>query len=158
MNDRDEHFMRQALELARRGVEQGHGGPFGAVVVIDDRIVGEGWNRVVQLNDPTAHAEIIAIRSACEASDAFHLLNATLYTTCEPCPMCMGAIYWARIGRLIFGATARDANDIGFSDQWIKDELRKPLENQRIQIGQRLESECKHLLQAWWQREDRVDY
>lgn len=112
----------------------------------------------MRLSDPTAHAEILAIRSACEATGAFHLPNASLYTTCEPCPMCLGALYWARIGRLIYGATARDANDIGFSDQWIKDELRKPLENQRIQVGQRLREECNRLFQQWWESDQRIEY
>lgn len=158
MNDRDDYFMHQALAMAQRGIELGDGGPFGAVVVVDGRIVGQAWNRVVRLNDPTAHAEMLAIRSACEATGSFHLTNATLYSTCEPCLMCMGAAYWARIERMIFGATAADASDIGFNDQWIKEELQKPLEKQKIQCQQQMHDECIHLFRQWWNSNNRRDY
>jgi guanine deaminase len=158
VDDRDQHFMQQALALARRGVEQGHGGPFGAVVVIGDRIVGEGWNRVIQRNDPTAHAEVLAIRAACEASGAYHLADASLYTTCEPCPMCMGALYWARIGRLVYGASAEDAAAIGFDDRRIRDELQKPIEKQKIHAFQLMQNECRQLFRLWWDSDKRIDY
>jgi len=158
MNDQDDYFMHQALALAQRGIELGDGGPFGAVVVVDGRIVGQAWNRVVRLNDPTAHAEMLAIRSACETTGSFHLSNASLYTTCEPCPMCLGATYWARIDNLIYGATAEDANAIGFNDQWMKAELKKPFEKQKIHVNQILHDKCVQVLRQWCNSEKRLDY
>jgi guanine deaminase len=158
MNDQDDYFMHQALALAQRGIELGDGGPFGAVVVVDGRIVGQAWNQVVRLNDPTAHAEMLAIRSACEATGSFHLSNASLYTTCEPCPMCLGAAYWARVDNLIYGATAEDADAIGFNDLWMKAELKKPLEKQIIHVNQRMHDKCTQVLRQWWNSENRLDY
>ncbi|MCU7922730.1 MAG: nucleoside deaminase, partial [Candidatus Thiodiazotropha sp. (ex Dulcina madagascariensis)] len=107
MGDKDETFMREALEMARQGIELGHGGPFGAVLVMQGRVIGRGWNQVIHLNDPTAHAEMQAIREACRAQADYHLPDAVLYTTCEPCPMCLSAAYWARIQRLVYAAEAR---------------------------------------------------
>lgn len=158
MYEQDDHFMRQALALAARGIELGHGGPFGALVVIGGEIVGRGWNRVVHLNDPTAHAEMQAIREACETIGHFHLPDATLYTTCEPCPMCLGAFHWARIGRLVYAASAEDAAEFGFDDQSFKRRLTLPLENQGIQVSRQLSQESRQLFQQWLRSDKRVDY
>ena len=158
MPNRDDHFMQQALALASQGVELGHGGPFGAVIVVEDRVVGRGWNQVVHRQDPTAHAEILAIREACGALGRFHLPDATLYTTCEPCPMCLGALYWAHIGRLVFGATAEDAAEVGFDDHVIRQTLRQPLREQALQIQQRCRDDSRALLLKWQISDKRVDY
>ena len=119
-------FMRRAIELSRQAVRRGDGGPFGAVVVRGGRVVGEGWNRVVGTNDPTAHGEVVAIRDACRALGTFALAGCDLYTSSEPCPMCLSAIYWARLARVFYGNTVADAAAIGFDDTVILDELRKP--------------------------------
>ena len=116
MTDQDRKFMTRAIELAKNGVEANAGGPFGCVVVKNGEIVGEGNNRVTSTNDPTAHAEIIAIRNACKRLDSFQLDGCTIYTSCEPCPMCLGAIYWARPERVFYACTRRDAANIGFDD------------------------------------------
>ena len=158
MQDRHDHFMQQALSLASRGVDLGHGGPFGALVVMQDQVIGEGWNQVVRRNDPTAHAEIIAIRAACEHLGQFHLPQATLYTTCEPCPMCLGAVYWAHIGFMVYAATAEDAAAAGFDDQRIRMALRAPLHEQDLRTEQRLQEHSLTLLRAWQSSEKRIDY
>ena len=150
--------MQQALTLAGQGVELGHGGPFGAVIVVDDRVVGRGWNQVVHRQDPTAHAEILAIREACGALGRFHLPDATLYTTCEPCPMCLGALYWAHIGHLVFGATAEDAAEVGFDDHIMRQTLRRPLREQALRIEQRCREDSRALLLKWLESDKRVDY
>src|SRR3989442_13787296 len=118
-----EEFMRRAIALALENVRSGRGGPFAALVVKEGRVLAEGTNRVTSTNDPTAHAEIIAIREACRALGDFQLTSCDLYTTCEPCPMCLGAIYWARPARVFFGATCRDAAAAGFDDSFIYEEL-----------------------------------
>lgn len=158
MQNRHDHFMQQALALAAKGVELGHGGPFGAVVVVGDRIVGQSWNQVIQRNDPTAHAEILAIREACGSIGAFHLPDATLYSTCEPCPMCLGAIYWARIENLVYGATVEDAAKADFDDHRIREALRHPLRSQKLHVVQRFRSESKELFRLWRASEKRIDY
>lgn len=119
-------FMRRAIELSRHGMQRGDGGPFGAVVVRAGQIVGEGWNRVLATNDPTAHGEVLAIRDACRQLGTFILSDCEIYTSAEPCPMCMSAVYWARLARVYFGNTVADAAAIGFDDTMILDELRKP--------------------------------
>lgn len=158
MNDHDETYMRQALALAAQAIELGHGGPFGAVVVVEGKIVGEGWNQVVLRKDPTAHAEMQAIRMACETLGHFHLPGATLYTTCEPCPMCMGALYWARIDRLVYAANSEDAAEFGFDDRLFKEQIGKPIEKQTLQVTQGLRSESRALFQRWSQSGMRIDY
>jgi tRNA(Arg) A34 adenosine deaminase TadA len=114
--DRDRDFIDAAIELARRAIDEQAGGPFGAVVVADGRVIGRGNNRVLSTCDPTAHAEVVAIRQACSTTGQFHLPEATLYTSCEPCPMCLFATHWARIPRIVFAADRADAAEIGFSD------------------------------------------
>lgn len=150
--------MQQALALAAQGIEQGHGGPFGALVVVADRVVGEGWNQVIRRNDPTAHAEILAIREACTTLGAFHLPQATLYTTCEPCPMCLGAIYWARIKNLVYGATAHDAAEIGFDDHRIRQAFHLPLQQQKLHLQQHGRQESRDLFRMWQVSKKRIDY
>ena len=125
MTEQDRQFMTRAIELARNGVETNAGGPFGCVVVKDGEIVGEGNNRVTSTNDPTAHAEIIAIRDACKRLNSFQFDGCTIYTSCEPCPMCLGAIYWARPEKVFFACTRADAAAIGFDDDFIYKELEK---------------------------------
>jgi tRNA(Arg) A34 adenosine deaminase TadA len=127
-----EAFLRRAIELARCGVEAGDGGPFGAVVVKDGTIVGEGWNRVVADNDPTAHGEIIAIRDACRRTNSFDLTGCDLYTTGQPCPMCLGAIYWARIERVYYSFSTTEAAAIGFDDHAFYEQLALPPDRRRV--------------------------
>jgi tRNA(Arg) A34 adenosine deaminase TadA len=158
MQNRHEHFMKQALALAAKGIELGHGGPFGSVVVVANRVVGRGWNQVIHRNDPTAHAEVLAIREACASLGQFHLPGATLYATCEPCPMCLGALYWARIGQLVYGATAGDAAEVGFDDHRIRQTLCLPLQQQDLQIEQLCRDQSRQLLHSWQTSDKRVDY
>src|SRR3954465_1934470 len=119
MTDEHRQYMARAIELARRGVEKNSGGPFGCVVVKGGEIVGEGNNRVTSTNDPTAHAEVVAIREACKSLNTFQLDGCSIYTSCEPCPMCLGAIYWARPAKVFFACTREDAAAVGFDDQLI---------------------------------------
>src|ERR1700737_4143796 len=125
-------FMARAIQLSLDNIRSGRGGPFGAVVVKDGTIVAEGTNQVTSTNDPTAHAEVLAIREACKKLHVFELLDCELYTSCEPCPMCLGAIYWARISRIYFANTAEDAAGIGFDDSFIYSELKLPHAQRRI--------------------------
>ena len=122
-----EAHMKRAVELSRRGMESGHGGPFGAVIVRGGAVVGEGWNEVLSSKDPTAHAEVVAIRKACRALGTYDLSGCEIYASCEPCPMCMGAVYWSRIGRVYFSIGRHDAAGIEFRDEFIYEELAKPL-------------------------------
>jgi len=134
------------------------GGPFGCVVVKDDIIIGEGNNRVTSTNDPTAHAEIVAIREACKALGAFQLDGCTIYTSCEPCPMCLGAIYWARPAKVFYACTREDAAAVGFDDDFIYNELAKPnLERERVMINL-LRDEGVALFQTWAAKTDKVEY
>ena len=123
----NEAFMKRAVALSRRGMELGRGGPFGAVIAKDGTIVSEGWNEVLSSKDPTAHAEIVAIRNASHALETYDLSDCEIYSSCEPCPMCLGAIYWSRIGRVYFSVNRRDAAGIEFRDEFIYEELAKPL-------------------------------
>ncbi len=128
----DEFYMLEAFKEAQSGISTGHGGPFGCVIVRDGQIVGRGHNEVLLSNDPTAHAEVVAIRDACKALGQYHLGGCTVYATCEPCPMCLGAIYWAQPARLVFACTREDAAAIGFNDALIYQELTLPLENRLL--------------------------
>lgn len=151
-------FLHQAIELAVDNVTSGRGGPFAAIVVERDTIVATGTNRVTTLGDPTAHAEITAIRAACEKRDDFELEGCTLYSTCEPCPMCVGAIYWARLDRVVYAATQADAAAAGFDDKHIYDELARPPGNRRIPMVQKKSADAQQPFQAWRNYEDRVEY
>jgi guanine deaminase len=150
-------LMRRAIALALENIRAG-GGPFGAVLARDGRIIAEGVNRVTSANDPTAHAEVVAIREACRALGDFQLTGCDLYTTCEPCPMCIGAIYWARPARIIFAATAADAAAAGFDDAFIYDELKRPHASRRIPMMQLLRDESLSVFSAWKQQPNKTPY
>ena len=156
--NQDEEFLRGAIQLARDGMTTGQGGPFGAVIVKDGQIVGRGCNQVTSTNDPTAHAEIVAIRDACRNLNTFQLSGCTLYTSCEPCPMCLGAIYWARPARIVYGAFHSDAAGAGFDDQFIYDQLAKPREQRHIPMQQLLRHEADAVFREWVAMEKRVKY
>lgn len=141
-----EAFMLRAIELAREGMQEGSGGPFGAVVVQNGVIVGEGWNQVLSQKDPTAHGEIMAIRDACHRLGKFHLEGCEIYTTGEPCPMCLGAIYWARLDRIYYGFSIGDAARVGFDDVHFHREIQKPPKERRIPREQLCESDALKLL------------
>src|SRR5215213_9699665 len=130
----EKRFLDRAIELSREGMQSGHGGPFGCVIVKNGEIVGEGNNEVLKRNDPTAHAEIVAIRNACKNLNSFQLTGCEVYTSCEPCPMCLGAIYWARPERVIFANTKKDAAAINFDDDFIYDEIEKADADRAIQF------------------------
>lgn len=159
MNNSDERWLREAIALARSGMERNDGGPFGCVIVKNDEVIGRGNNRVTSTNDPTAHAEVVAIREACRKLGSFQLDGCTLYTSCEPCPMCLGAIYWARPDRVVFAATREDAADAGFDDQLIYDELPLPPEQRRIPTEARvLRDEAQAVFKAWLEKTDKTAY
>ena len=151
-------FMRRAIALALENVRSARGGPFGAVVVKEGRIIGEGTNSVTATNDPTAHAEIVAIRAACQALKDFQIAGCDLYTTCEPCPMCLGAIYWARPARVFYAGVAADAADAGFDDTFIYEELKRPPESRAIPMIQILRDEALALFFAWKQQPNKIAY
>ncbi|MBL7939994.1 MAG: nucleoside deaminase [Flavobacteriales bacterium] len=156
MNDQD--YLREAIRAAKEGMDLGQGGPFGCVIVKDGAIVGRGNNRVTSSNDPTAHAEIVAIRAACAALGDFQLTGCVLYTSCEPCPMCLGAIYWARPDRIVFACTREDAADAGFDDRLIYDELPLPYAERRIPTEHQLRDEALMVFRAWKEKSDKVRY
>lgn len=141
--------MAAAIEAAKTGLANGKGGPFGAVVVKDGEIIGVGCNQVLSSNDPTAHAEVMAIRDACRKLGHFQLEGCTVYTTCEPCPMCMGAIYWARPDTVYFASTRHDAAAAGFDDSFIYDELNLPFEKRSIPLIHENHAEASELFQIW---------
>jgi len=151
-------FMRQAIALALENVRSGNGGPFGALIVQSERVIAEGVNRVTTTNDPTAHAEIVAIREACRALNSFQLTDCDLYCTCEPCPMCFGAIYWARVSRVFYAGTAADAAQAGFDDAFIYGQIRKAGPERTIPMTQLLRDESLAIFAAWKQQASRKDY
>lgn len=158
MTEQDKEFMRRAIELAQNGIEKGAGGPFGAVVVKDGKIVGEGCNQVTSTNDPTAHAEVVAIRNACKNLESFQLTDCTIYTSCEPCPMCLGAIYWARPANIFFACTREDAADVGFDDQFIYEEIELPIENRHIKSTNFLRFEGLKIFHNWAKMTEKTEY
>lgn len=141
-----ERHLRRAIELARQGMAEGFGGPFGAVVVRGDDILAESYNQVTSSNDPTAHAEIVAIRAACRAVGDFSLSGCEIYSSCEPCPMCLGAIYWARLDRLYFAASRTDAASIGFDDEFLYSELGREIPERRLPTRQALRDEAAQIM------------
>ncbi len=155
--EKDNEYMRRAIALADESVRRG-GGPFGAVIVKDGVIIAEGSNSVTILNDPTAHAEVSAIREACRRLGTFQLDGCTIYTSCEPCPMCLGAIYWAGIKQIFYGNNRKDAADIGFADDFIYEELERPLEARRLPILPLLREEAQESFHLWEKKTDRVNY
>lgn len=158
MSQQDREFMRRAIELARTGMTANAGGPFGAVIVRDGKIIGEGNNRVTSSNDPTAHAEIIAIRQACESLQDFQLDGCTIYTSCEPCPMCLGAIYWARPVRVLYACTREDAAKAGFDDAFIYAELEKPNEMREMTMISLMRDEALKVFRDWARKPDKIEY
>jgi len=158
MVEEDEQFMRRAIALAQNGIDQNAGGPFGAVIVKNGETIAEGCNRVTSTNDPTAHAEVVAIRKACEKLKSFQLENCTIYTSCEPCPMCLGAIYWARPARVFFAATRKDAAHIGFDDQFIYNEIEKPIDERQMKIINLMRDEALVVFRNWTSKADKTEY
>jgi guanine deaminase len=154
----DQSFMARAIELSLENVRRRNGGPFGAVIVKDGEIIAEGVNSVTAKNDPTAHAEIVAIRDACSKLETFSLTNCEIYTSCEPCPMCLGAIYWAHISHIYFGNVAADASKIGFDDSFIYREFAQPLATRRIPMIQIMHDEALTAFRAWQQKPDKILY
>lgn len=154
----DERFLARAVELAATGSAAGDGGPFGAVVVRDGQIVGEGWNRVVANRDPTAHAEVNAIRAACSTLASFHLTGCTLYASSEPCPMCLAAAYWARIGRIVFANSRAEAAAIGFCDDELYCELNREPAARRVVMEHLPLPGALEPLRRWAANPRRVDY
>ena len=150
--------MARAIQLSIEGVRSGQGGPFGSVIVKDGKIIAEAANQVTSNNDPTAHAEVLAIRKACESLRCFELKNCELYTSCEPCPMCLGAIYWARISRIYFANTAEDAAKIGFDDSFIYSELKQPYSERRRPAVQLMREEALAGFRAWADKPDKTSY
>jgi tRNA(Arg) A34 adenosine deaminase TadA len=151
-------FMRRAIALALDNVRTGRGGPFAALVVKDGSVVAEGANCVTTSNDPTAHAEVVAIREACRKLRNFQLTGCDLYTTCEPCPMCLGAIYWARPARVFYASLAADAAAAGFDDAFIYDELKLPLATRRLPMQQLLRDESLTIFSLWKSQENKTPY
>ncbi|HKP70858.1 MAG TPA: nucleoside deaminase [Pyrinomonadaceae bacterium] len=158
MDDSHERFMRRAIELAQSGVDDGLGGPFGCVVVKDGEIVGEGCNQVTSTNDPTAHAEVVAVREACRNLGSFQLTGCDVYTSCEPCPMCLGAIYWARPSRIFMAGTREDAAAAGFDDDLFYSELEKPNDDRELKMESLLREESQEVFKRWLNKPDKVEY
>lgn len=153
-----EKFMQYAIELGRKGMEAGNGGPFGAIVVKNGEIIGEGWNCVLSSNDPTAHGEITAIRDACKNIQSHDLSGCEIYTSGEPCPMCLSAIYWARLDRIFYGFKIQAAAEAFFDDEFIFKELNKPASDRKIPEIQILETEALKVLKDYTANPDRVIY
>ncbi len=153
-----EHFMKRAIELSQKNIDNGTGGPFGAVIVKDNKIIGEGWNKVTSQNDPTAHAEVEAIRSACKNINNFDLAGAVIYTSCEPCPMCLSAIYWARIEQIFYANTKQDAANIQFDDNFIYQEIAKPYSDRKIPMRQMGREQALKVFECWANKSDKIPY
>jgi len=150
--------MQEAIRLSIENVTSGKGGPFGAVIVKDGQIIARGANEVTSSNDPTAHAEVVAIRNACKALGTFQLDGCVIYTSCEPCPMCLGAIYWARPDKMYFANTKKDAADILFDDQFIYDEIEIPYENRKLVTEQMMREEALEAFTLWSQSVKKIEY
>ena len=158
MNEQQQKFMQEAINLALENVKSGNGGPFGAVIVKDNKIIARGANSVTSANDPTAHAEVVAIRNACKLLGSFQLDDCEIYTSCEPCPMCLGAIYWARPKKIFFACTKKDAADINFDDSFIYEEIPLPFEKRKIPTFQMMRNEAIKVFTAWKEKEDKIEY
>jgi tRNA(Arg) A34 adenosine deaminase TadA len=154
----DHLHLARAVALSREHMQAGEGGPFGAVVVRDGEVLAEGWNQVTSANDPTAHAEVTALRRACRAVGDFALPGATLYTSCEPCPMCLAAAYWARVARIVFANTREDAAAIGFDDRLLYDEIPKPVPERLIPTLHVPSDEARAVFTEWMNKADKIPY
>ncbi len=155
---KQEDYMKCAFEEAYEGIRNNQGGPFGAIIVANGEIIGKGRNMVTSTNDPTAHAEIVAIRNACKMKNTFHLPDAVIYTSCEPCPMCMAAIYWANIKTVYYCSDRNDAAKIGFNDKFIYDELNLPLDRRNIDVKHIQLSDSADLFTKWAGKQDKTAY
>ncbi len=151
-------FMKLAIDLATENARTGRGGPFGAVVVKGGKLIAQAVNCVTSQNDPTAHAEIVAIREACKVLGTFQLAGCEIFASCEPCPMCLGAIYWARPARVYFAGTRKDAANAGFDDSFIYSELQMPFDQRRIPINQIMREEAMEAFQAWKAKVNKIEY
>jgi len=158
MTERDKYFMKRAIQMAEKGIDSNAGGPFGCVIVKDDKIIAEGFNRVTSTNDPTAHAEVVAIRKACRKLKSFQLDDCVIYTSCEPCPMCFGAIYWARPKMVYFACTKKDAAKINFDDQFIYDELEKKINDRDIQFVRLMRKDALPVFDKWAKKSNKTKY
>jgi len=156
--EEDYHFLREAIRLAGEKMRAKEGGPFGALVVMGGREIARGWNRVTSSNDPTAHAEIVAIREACRKMGDFSLAGATLYVNCEPCPMCLAACYWAGVEAIVYAATREDAAAIGFADAFLHAELCRPPAHRALPLRQLLHQEALSVFREWEAMEDKTMY
>ena len=150
-------FMERAIELSIQSVKSG-GGPFGSVIVKNNKIISEGMNRVTKSNDPTAHGEIVAIRNACKNLEDFSLKGCELYTSCEPCPLCLSAIYWSRIDKVYYANTRNDAQKIDFDDSFIYSEIMKKIEQRKIPMRQQLRDKALEAFELWDKKTDKVKY
>ena len=157
-HDHKLHFMQEAIALSRKGITADDGGPFGCIIVRNDEIVGRGWNMVIATNDPTAHAEVVAIRDACKNLGTFQLHDCEIYTSCEPCPMCMGAIYWARPKVVYYANNRTDAADIGFDDSMIYDELTCDHSLRKIPILPLGREAALKVFDKWKNKTDKIEY
>jgi len=157
-SDEDERHLARAIALSRERMEANLGGPFGAVIVRDGEVLAEGWNEVTSSNDPTAHAEVTAIRKACQAVGNFSLEGATLYTSCEPCPMCLASAYWARVSRIVYANTRDEAAGIGFDDAFIYDEMPKAPQDRSLRMDHHPHDAARAAFRAWAVKPDKVRY
>ncbi|WP_460681347.1 nucleoside deaminase [Mucilaginibacter koreensis] len=157
-NNQHEQFMRMAIALSKQNVTEGLGGPFGAVIVKNGEVVAASANKVVPSNDPTAHAEVSAIRLACQKLNTFNLEGYVIYTSCEPCPMCLGAIYWARLDKIYYANTKADAAHINFDDQFIYEELDRPVAERKLPVEQILRDEALEAFKMWEENESKTHY
>lgn len=158
MTDQQKKFMQQAIDLAQSGMEAEKGGPFGCVIVKDGKVVGQGSNMVTSNTDPTAHAEVVAIRDACKNLNDFQLEGCELYTSCEPCPMCLGAIYWARPSRVFYACSHGDAAQAGFDDSFIYTEIQLDPADRKIAMTQMMNTESMKVFDLWKEKEDKKVY
>ena len=158
MTETQKNFMCQAIELAKNGMLAGNGGPFGCVIVKDGKIIGQGSNMVLKTNDPTAHAEVVAIREACKNLNHFQLEGCEVYTSCEPCPMCLGAIFWARPVRVFYACTKEDAADAGFDDEFIYQEIEITPEKRQIPMIAMMREESLKAFELWKEKGDKTLY
>jgi tRNA(Arg) A34 adenosine deaminase TadA len=158
MTDDKKKFMKEAIRLSIENVKSGKGGPFGVVIVKDGKIIASGTNSVTSTNDPTAHAEIVAIRNACKELNSFQLSGCEIYTSCEPCPMCLGAIYWARPDKWYYGNSKKDAAEINFDDDFIYDELTVPHHERKIPAIQIMRDEANEAFRLWAKSEIKIEY
>jgi len=156
--DQQKKFMREAIRLSMENVQSGNGGPFGTVIVKNGKIIATGVNEVTKSNDPTAHAEIVAIRNACATLNSFQLDGCDIYCSCEPCPMCLGAIYWARPKSIYFANSKKDAAEINFDDNFIYQEIKLPIHERKLTITQLLRDEAQSVFLQWQKSENKIEY